>query len=159
MQIPRAAAVVVEADKVLVIKRYLRRVQVDDCVMCRAANAPGPACGGHRYAVLPGGHVEAGETPEEAALRELTEETTLTATIDRLLWTGSHNGRPAYYFLVTNVEGTAQLSGDEAVAHSADNSFELRWALLDDLDALGIYPPEVRGQLVGLAQNGWGGAA
>ena len=53
-----------------------------------------------------GGHVEPGETPEQATLRELEEETTLTATIDTLLWTGTHNGRPAYYFLATNITGT-----------------------------------------------------
>jgi 8-oxo-dGTP pyrophosphatase MutT (NUDIX family) len=30
--------------------------------------------------------------------RELDEETGLTATVERRLWTGLHNGRPATYF-------------------------------------------------------------
>jgi 8-oxo-dGTP diphosphatase len=34
---------------------------------------------------LPGGFMELGETPEAAALRELSEETGLSGTIDRLL--------------------------------------------------------------------------
>jgi ADP-ribose pyrophosphatase YjhB (NUDIX family) len=94
--------------------------------------------------------VERGETPEDAARRELEEETTLTATIDRLLWTGTHNRRPAYYFLMTNVEGTAQLSGDEAAAHAENNSFELLWAAPAQLGTLGIHPPEVQARLTEL---------
>jgi ADP-ribose pyrophosphatase YjhB (NUDIX family) len=66
---------------------------------------------GRDYAVLPGGGIEEGETAAEAALRELHEETTLVAEIDRLLWTGRHNDRPAWYFLMTAVRGRAELSG------------------------------------------------
>lgn len=147
MVIPRAVAIVLDADRVLVIKRYLRQTRADDCVMCEATNAPGPACTGHHYAVLPGGHVEPGESPEDAALRELEEETTLTATIDRLLWTSTHNKRPAYYFLMTDVAGTPRLSGDEAIAHSANNSYELLWATPGELGRLDMHPPDVQFRL------------
>lgn len=54
---------------------------------------------------LPGGGVEAGETPAEAAVREFKEETGLDVKSVRLLWEGSygHGARrsPEYCFLVT----------------------------------------------------------
>ncbi|GAA1597225.1 MULTISPECIES: NUDIX domain-containing protein [Kribbella] len=150
MKIPRGAAVVLRSGKVLIIKRYLRQESAAECVMCEYADAPGPECRGHRYAVLPGGHVEEGESAAAAALRELTEETTLTGTVDQLLWTGTHNGRPAYYFRIKDVTGVAELSGDEAAAHSPTNHFDLHWAGAAELQSSGIYPPDLLRRLAEL---------
>lgn len=126
---PRAAAVVVDGDQVLVMKRHKR---------------------GRDYAVLPGGGVEEGETAAEAALRELHEETNLVAEIDRLLWTGQHNDRPASYFLVTDIHGNAELSGPEASTNRPDNSFELLWVTADRFTELGLHPPDLRDPLTEL---------
>ncbi|SNY42764.1 NUDIX domain-containing protein [Paractinoplanes atraurantiacus] len=144
-RIPRAAAVVVDGARVLLIKRFLR--MDDDCPMCADGE---PVCPGHDYAVLPGGHVEAGESAAEAALRELHEETTLRAAVDRQVWTGQHNKRPAFYFLMTGVTGVPALSGQEALDDGPDNSFELLWAAPEQFEALNLHPADVRAPLTAL---------
>nr|WP_067284537.1 NUDIX domain-containing protein [Streptomyces jeddahensis] len=153
MLIPRAVAVVVDGPRVLVIKRFLRHQRPDDCVMCEDSHWTGPMCPGHHYAVLPGGHVEEGESAEMAALRELEEETTLAARIDQLLWTGRHNGRPASYFLMTDVTGTAVLSGFEAEANGPNDSYQLLWATADEFDQLNLHPADVREPLTRLLRS------
>ncbi|HEX8348291.1 MAG TPA: NUDIX domain-containing protein [Actinoplanes sp.] len=135
---------VTDGPRVLVMKRFLRRASSAGCDACADAGWAGPHCPGHHYAVLPGGHVEDGETAAEAAVRELAEETGLQATIDRQLWTGRHHGRPARYFLMTGVTGVPVLSGPEALENGPDNSFEVRWATADEFDALNLHPADIR---------------
>lgn len=126
---PRAVAVVQRGNQVLLIKRRFR---------------------GRDYAVLPGGSVEPGESFEQAAVRELWEESTLRARVGRQLLAGEHNGREARYFLMTDVRGTPELSGPELEAHSADNSFELMWAGAEDFQRLALHPEHLRTDLSAL---------
>ena len=123
---PRAVAVVLRDRALLVIKRHFN---------------------GTDYAVLPGGSVESGESFEEAAVRELWEESTLRARVERQLLAGEHNGREARYFLMTDVKGTPRLSGPELEAHGPDNSFELMWAGPEGLHELGLHPEHLRKDL------------
>lgn len=125
----RGAAVVIHDARVLVIRR-----QRSGCV----------------YAVVPGGHVEPGESPAEAAVRELAEETTLRAEIDEWLWTRDDGGRSASYYLMRDVAGTPILAGEEAERHTTGNSYELVWAAVTDLDVLNLQPLEIRTPLVEL---------
>ena len=123
---PRAVAVVVRGNKVLVIARRLD---------------------GREYAVLPGGGIEPWESAADAAIRELAEECSLTGTVVRHLFDGDHGGRPASYFLVDVPDGEPVLGGAEAEEHSEDNHFQPLWATTGEFPLLGLLPEGI-GELV-----------
>jgi 8-oxo-dGTP pyrophosphatase MutT (NUDIX family) len=148
--IPRAVAVVIDGPRVLVIKRFRQADDPAACLLCREGGHEGGPCGGHHYAVLPGGHVEPGETVREAAERELQEEATMTGTAGRQVFENSHGGRPAHYFVMTDVSGTPKLGGPELGYHRPGNSFELGWATAGELETLGLRPKEIRPLLAAL---------
>jgi 8-oxo-dGTP pyrophosphatase MutT (NUDIX family) len=75
----RAGIILLQDDKVALIERY------------RA---------GLHYFTFPGGHVDEGETPEQAAVREAEEELGLQVTLKQLLAQFGLHGKWQYYYLV-----------------------------------------------------------
>jgi mutator protein MutT len=60
---------------------------------------------GQHYFTFPGGHVEPGETPEQAAVRETREELGVDVTIRRLVAEIWWHNWPQYYYLVEAAGG------------------------------------------------------
>ncbi|MFN8371995.1 MAG: NUDIX domain-containing protein [Anaerolineae bacterium] len=115
----RAAAVIVRDGFLLVVKRVRSH---------------------KRYFVLPGGGVEDGETIEEACVREVLEETGLTAAIRKTLCELENERQREHYFLVTVVSGVPIIGWPEVNRQSSESQSHLEW--IQQLDLL--QPAEMR---------------
>lgn len=92
---------------------------------------------GEHYFSIPGGGTEHGETPEQTVLRELLEETTIIAVIEKQLYKWAEGSHTHYFYLCSFVSGTAHLPDNaEEASKGSDNIFKPRWVTLNTLDTL-----------------------
>lgn len=97
------------------------------------------------YHTLIGGGMEAGETPEETAVREAKEETNLDIVLGPKLWAEEREGIVFdHAFLVTEFSGELCLGeGPERESASGDNIYRHVWVPLADVPNLKIFPTGV----------------
>ncbi len=132
------AAVVINEGKLLVIRRVKP---------------------GEEYFTFPGGGLEEGETLEAGTLRELSEETCIEATVDRLLYKITWNtGNVNHYFLCTYISGEPTLRPDAPeIARMADGTqvYEPMWLPLSDVPNTILYPLEIRDEILSGQTKGY----
>ena len=76
------------------------------------------------YWVFPGGSIEADESPKEAVIREVEEETNLSVSEPRLVFEQDNEGRHESYFLIKSFSGKMQLgNGPEQDTQSKNNLY------------------------------------
>ena len=96
---------------------------------------------------LPKGHLEAGETPEQAAVREIEEETGIRGRILDALGTidywfsaeGRRIHKLVHHFLLEATGGTLSIEGDPD-----QEAVDVAWVPLEELGALLAFPNERR---------------
>jgi ADP-ribose pyrophosphatase YjhB (NUDIX family) len=116
----RAGAVVVDGDRVLLI----------------SMQPPGES----RWWHFPGGGIEAGETPEQAARRELHEETGLVARSMRpLLRAGVHGGTHDYFLVGCDDLRIGAVTGPE-LEYAGEADFRAEWVPIAALARIPVWP-------------------
>lgn len=123
----RAVAIIINNGKILLLYRFKN---------------------GEEYYVFPGGGVEEGERIEEAIIREVKEETGLSATIAKQLWEYENNGRIEYFFLIDNFSGELKLGGPEQDRQSGDNIYRLEWISFENLKNLKLLPIPMKEKVI-----------
>jgi mutator protein MutT len=123
----RSAGIVIKDGKVLVMHRINK---------------------GDEYWVFPGGGVEEGEKPDQAAIREIDEETTVKVSVGKFLYhikwdTGEEN----FFYLCEYQSGEPHLREDSEEyeqSKGGEQIYEPMWIEIEKLLDLKLYQLEVR---------------
>lgn len=112
---------------------------------------------GRHYFAFPGGGVDEGETPEQAAVREAEEELGIQVKIVKLIAEVTFNLNTQYYFLAEWVggefgSGTGEEYGEYDPKHG---TYLPLWMPLTDVPAQNVLPRELAELIVRSCREGW----
>lgn len=132
----RAGIILLQDDKVALIERH------------RA---------GLHYFTFPGGHVDEGENPEQAAVRETEEELGLQVTLKQNLAQISWHGKWQYYYLVEVTGGTFGSGRGEEILDPLPEcgTYRPMWMPVAELLDQPVKPREMAEIVVRFSKEGW----
>jgi 8-oxo-dGTP diphosphatase len=101
---------------------------------------------GRHYFSFPGGGVDAGETPEQAVVREVSEELGVEVRVVRLAAEVWFRGNQQFFFLVEQVGGEFGTGTGEEYASDHDparGTYEPVWMPLEQVTVQNVLPKTV----------------
>lgn len=116
---------------------------------------------GTKYVTLPGGKIDIGESPDQAALREVREEASMEVANPRLVFIDHAD----FYgdqliFLCDYISGEPKLapgSHEEAINKLGQNLYEPGWLDLSELPKVPFLSAELQQAIINATKNGWPG--
>jgi len=112
---------------------------------------------GRHYFAFPGGGLDEGETPEQAAVREAKEELGILVEIKQKVANMLFNGNTQYYYLVEKLSGEFGTgTGEEYREYNPlHGTYHPIWMPLEDVLTNNVLPREVADLVVRFAKEGW----
>ena len=112
---------------------------------------------GLHYFAFPGGGMDEGETPEQAAIREAEEELGIQVKIKQKVSDVFFNEKVQHYFLAERISGEFGTGAGEEYGeyNPAYGTYLPLWMPLDDVLNNNVLPRELAELVVRFAHEGW----